>query len=52
MLIRLYLPVASSGFSIASFATAIGVTAGVTGESVSVAFSFGNGVAKKFYVII
>ena len=52
MLIRLYLPAASSGVSIASFATAIGATTGITGESVSVAFYFVNEIAKKFYVII
>ena len=50
-MIRLYLSASSGGVSIASFATAIGSPAGMTGDNVSLVFSFGNGIAEKFYEI-
>ena len=50
-MIRLYLSASIGGVSVASFATAIGSAAGMTGDNVSLVFSFGNGIAKKFYVI-
>ena len=50
-MIRLYLSASSGGVSIASFATAIGSPAGMTGNNVILVFSFGNGIAEKFYEI-
>ena len=50
IVIRLYASASIGGVSIASFATVIGTPAGTTGDNVNLVFSFGNGIAKKFYV--